>query len=138
MEEYLNQFIVIADQLALVSSPVDDEDLILLILNCLPDEYNALKTTVRARSGPISIEQLCSLFCFESIHVETSLKHMHAVEAPGLFAYNTHRGNFSNRGGHRGNYRGRGNFRGRDGGRFRGGPAQQSGYSQRGNSFSTF
>ena len=47
MEDYLNHFKVIADQLALVSSPVEDEDLILLILNGLPDEYNALKTTVR-------------------------------------------------------------------------------------------
>ncbi|THF98921.1 hypothetical protein TEA_022128 [Camellia sinensis var. sinensis] len=74
----------------LVSSLVDDDDLILLILNGLPDEYNALKTTVHARLDPISMDQLCSLLCSESIHVEASLKHMQAAEAPDLFAYNTH------------------------------------------------
>ena len=60
MEEYLNQFKILFDQFALASSPVDDEDLVLLILNGLPEEYNAAKTAIHTRSYLISIDQLCS------------------------------------------------------------------------------
>ena len=46
IEEYLRQIKEISDQLSLAASSVDDEDLILQILNGLPDEYNAFKTTI--------------------------------------------------------------------------------------------
>ena len=49
MEESLNQFQVLSDQLALASSPIDDEDLVMLILNGLPEEYNATNTAIRTR-----------------------------------------------------------------------------------------
>lgn len=91
MEEYLGQIKIISDQLSLVSSPIDDEDLKLLILNGLPDEYNALKTTIRARSEPISVDSLCSLLCSESVHVETAAKQSHATDLP--FAYVGAKGN---------------------------------------------
>ncbi|XP_028056249.1 TMV resistance protein N-like [Camellia sinensis] len=55
IEEYLNQIKELADQLALASSPIDEEDLVLLTLNDFPDEFNALKTTIRAWIEPISI-----------------------------------------------------------------------------------
>ena len=108
MEDYLNQFKTISDQLALASAPVDDEDLVLLVLNGLPDEYNAFKTTIRARSDPISMEDLSSLLCSESIHIESSMKQTHTAEIP--YAYSVTRGNYKggNRGGHRVSFRGRG------------------------------
>ena len=128
MEEYLNQFKILSDQLALASSPINDEDLVLLILNGLSEEYNAAKATIRTRSDIISFDQLCSLLCSESIHVESSLKHAHASDLPGSIAYTAHRGNHSNREGSRGYYRDRGSFRGRDEDR----PREQMSHYQRG------
>ena len=114
MEEYLNQFKLISDQLALASSPNDDEDLVLLILNGLPKEYNALKTTIRARSKLISLDQLSALLSSESIRVESTLKHTHASKIPGSLPYTAQRSNYSHRGGPRGCNRGRGAFKGRE------------------------
>ncbi|XP_028121922.1 uncharacterized protein LOC114319121 [Camellia sinensis] len=90
MEDFLSQFKAISDEHFLASSPVNDEDLILLILNGLPDEHNAFKTTIRARSAPISLEQLSALLYSESIHVESSLTHTQTTEIP--FAYSATQG----------------------------------------------
>lgn len=48
IEEYLHQIKDLADQLALASLPVDEEDLVLLSLNGLRNEFDALKTTIHA------------------------------------------------------------------------------------------
>ncbi|XP_028074887.1 uncharacterized protein LOC114277205 [Camellia sinensis] len=78
MEEYLNQFKVITDQLALVSSLVNDKDLILLILSGLPDECNALKTI----SLLLSICKLLKLQVFLlTTHIEAIFLIEEAIEA---------------------------------------------------------
>ena len=77
MEEYLSQIEDILHQLALASSWIEDEDLILLTLNGLPEEYDAFKTAIYAKSDVISMEELCALLCSESIHVENKIKHNH-------------------------------------------------------------
>lgn len=111
MDGYLTQIKSIVNQLALAASPVDAEDLVLLILNGLPDEYNAFKTSIKTKVGLISIEELFSLLNSDSIHVKSSSKQAHTLEIP--FAYHVSR--TSHRGGSKGNsYRGRG----RDEGRF--------------------
>lgn len=107
MEDYLGQVKTLSDQLTLVSSPIDDEDLVLIILNGLPDEYNAFKTTIRARAESISVDCLCSLLCSEAVHVESSAKHSGSADVP--FAYVSNRQNSSpfaksDRGGYRGGY----------------------------------
>ncbi|KAF5960844.1 hypothetical protein HYC85_002053 [Camellia sinensis] len=61
--------------LAMAALPVEDEDLVLLTLNGLPTEYNAFKTTIRARPESISLENLSSLLCSEEIHVESISKY---------------------------------------------------------------
>lgn len=71
MEDYLLQIKIISDQLALVSSPVEEEDLILIVLNGLPVEYNSLKTAIRARPESITMSDLSSLLCLEALHVES-------------------------------------------------------------------
>ncbi|CAL5350299.1 unnamed protein product [Camellia sinensis] len=70
MEVYLQEIKDLVDQLALACSPICDEDLILLVLNGLPEEYNALKTTIRAKSEVLTMDELCALLCYEAIHVE--------------------------------------------------------------------
>ncbi|CAL5415270.1 unnamed protein product [Camellia sinensis] len=107
MEDYLGQVKTLSDQLTLVSSPIDDEDLVLIILNGLPDEYSAFKTTIQARAKSISVDCLCSSLCSEAVHVKSSAKHSGSADVP--FAYVSNRQNSSPfaksvRGGYRGGY----------------------------------
>ena len=74
MEDYLAQIKSLADQLALAASPIEDEDLVLITLNGLPSEYNALKVAIRARSEAITMEDLASLLCSEALHIEADHK----------------------------------------------------------------
>jgi hypothetical protein len=50
------------------------EDFGLITLNGLPDEYNPLKTTIRARPEPITMEEFSSILCSEALHVEAEHK----------------------------------------------------------------
>ncbi|XP_028071092.1 uncharacterized protein LOC114273489 isoform X2 [Camellia sinensis] len=118
MDAYLTEFKTIADQLALACAPVDDEDIVLFILNGLPDEYNAFKTTICARSDSISPENLCSLLRSEEIHIESAHKHSHASEIPYAYAATTK--SFSHRGGSNGSSGFRGNSSLKGGRYFRG------------------
>ncbi|XP_028055712.1 uncharacterized protein LOC114259876 [Camellia sinensis] len=114
MEEYLSQIKIIADQLSLASSIIDDEDLVLLTLNGLLDEYDALKTTIRAKVEPINMEELSSFLCSESIHMENKTKF--ALSTDSTVAYSaTRHAKFSPSVSKRPNYRGRGAFRGKRG-----------------------
>ena len=90
MESYLQEIKDLVEQLALASSPGCDEDLILLVLNGLPEEYNAFKTTIRAKSEVLSMEELCSLLCSEAIHVENSHKHSTSDLTVAFSATNPH------------------------------------------------
>ncbi|GMP98213.1 hypothetical protein CsSME_00046184 [Camellia sinensis var. sinensis] len=74
MEDYLAQIKSLADQLALVASPIEDEDLVLITLNGLPFEYNALKVAIRARSEAITMEDLAFVLCSEALHIEADHK----------------------------------------------------------------
>ncbi|GMP42726.1 hypothetical protein CsSME_00012370 [Camellia sinensis var. sinensis] len=127
MTEYLTQIKEISDQLRLASSTIDDEDLVLLTLNGLPEEYDALKTTIRARVESITMDDLCSLLSSEEIHVENKAR---LVVSASPVAYATTKGSeisqssphyakshFTNPS----SYRGQGQFRGYRGGRNRGG-----------------
>ncbi|GMP89176.1 hypothetical protein CsSME_00040856 [Camellia sinensis var. sinensis] len=127
MDAYLTEFKTIADQLALACAPVDDEDIVLLILNGLPAEYNAFKTSIRTRSDSMSLATLSSLLCSEEIHIEAANKNSQASEIP--FAYTATTRSFSNRGGSNGSPRSyRGNFSNRGGSRyFRGSSSRRGG-----------
>ena len=61
MEDCLQKIRDIANELALASNPVDDEDLVLIALRGLPDEYDAFTITIRNRPSPILMEELTSL-----------------------------------------------------------------------------
>lgn len=74
MEDYLKQIKEIADQLAMASCPIQDEDLVFHILHGLPGAYDAFKTSIRTRSAPISVEELASLLCSEAIHIDSHSK----------------------------------------------------------------
>lgn len=122
MDEFLRQIQEIAEQLSLASAPIDDEDLVLITLNGLPDEFDAFKTTIRARSDSIMMQELCSLLCSEAIHVEAKAKKSVSSDLHVAFAsvkgdsqsppfargYSSNSSNFRGRSSFRGNFRGRG------------------------------
>lgn len=56
--EYSQKIKHMSDTLAAVSSPVDNEDLIIHTKNGLPQEYSSFKTAIRMRSSPISSKEL--------------------------------------------------------------------------------
>ncbi|XXG59573.1 hypothetical protein AAC387_Pa04g1633 [Persea americana] len=58
ISDYLHRIKHLSDSLAVVSSPVDADDLVLYTLNGLPVEYNSFKTSICTRSSAISIEEL--------------------------------------------------------------------------------
>ncbi|KAJ8636432.1 hypothetical protein MRB53_010699 [Persea americana] len=70
--DYLQKIKHIADSLAAVLCPVDEEDLIIHTLNGLPQEYAAFKTSIRTRSSPISLEELHVLLLCEELNIEES------------------------------------------------------------------
>ncbi|GMP86006.1 hypothetical protein CsSME_00038963 [Camellia sinensis var. sinensis] len=105
----------------------DDEDLVLLTLNGLPEEYDALKTTIHARVESISMDDVCSLLSSEEIHIENKAKSV-VHDSPVAYAATkgsenfqsypqASRSHFTTSQG----YRGRGQSRGYRGGRNRGG-----------------
>ncbi|KAG5541944.1 hypothetical protein RHGRI_021688 [Rhododendron griersonianum] len=64
----------IADQLAIASCPIQDEDLVFHILHGLPSSYDAFNTSIRTRSESITVDELTSLLCSESIHMNSHTK----------------------------------------------------------------
>lgn len=74
MEDYLKQIKEIADQLAIASCPIQDEDLVFHILHGLPSSYDAFNTSIRTRSESITVDELTSLLCSESIHMDSHTK----------------------------------------------------------------
>jgi hypothetical protein len=55
---YLQGIKAIADELALINSPLDDVDLVIHTLNGLGSEYREITTALRTRENPISFEDL--------------------------------------------------------------------------------
>jgi hypothetical protein len=68
--EYLTNVKAIADELAIINSPLDDIDLVIHTLNGLGTEYREITTAIRARENPISFENLHDLLT----DFETNLK----------------------------------------------------------------
>jgi len=68
--EYLTNVKAIADELAIINSPLDDIDLVIHTFNGLGTEYREITTAIRARENPISFENLHDLLT----NFETNLK----------------------------------------------------------------
>lgn len=58
ISDFLNEMRSIADELALVQSPIDEEDLMVHILTQLGDEYNSITAALKVRENPISYPEL--------------------------------------------------------------------------------
>lgn len=56
--EYLQIMKGIVDELALINTSIDEDDLVLHILNGLGPEFKEISTAIRARETPITFEEL--------------------------------------------------------------------------------
>lgn len=70
--EYAQKIKHISDTLAAISSPVDEEDLIIHTLNGLPQEFGPFKTSICTRSSSISLEEFQALLLCEELNLEQS------------------------------------------------------------------
>ncbi|GJU47083.1 hypothetical protein Tco_1204349 [Tanacetum coccineum] len=58
---YLNRAQEYADALATIGEPVKDKDLVMIVVSCLREEYNGLKTTITTRQSPTAFSELHAL-----------------------------------------------------------------------------
>ncbi|VFQ83622.1 unnamed protein product [Cuscuta campestris] len=58
MSDYLFYMQSIANELALVQSPVSEEDLVVHVLNQVGDEYDSITSAARVRAEPLSFKEL--------------------------------------------------------------------------------
>lgn len=70
VSEYLNNIKAIADELAIINSPVDDIDIVIHTLNGLGTEYREITTAIRTRENPISFENLHDLLTDFETHLK--------------------------------------------------------------------
>lgn len=61
ISEYLHSIKAIADELAIINSPLDDVDLVIHTLNGLGSEYREIATAIRTRENPVSFDDLYDL-----------------------------------------------------------------------------
>ncbi|PKU66732.1 Retrovirus-related Pol polyprotein from transposon TNT 1-94 [Dendrobium catenatum] len=69
MIQYLTAIKTLVDQIAAAGSTIESEDIIMYILNGLPQQYQAFKTTIRTMQSSLSLDNFYSLLISEEIHV---------------------------------------------------------------------
>lgn len=72
IEKYLQRVKSARDQLSSVGVAVPDEDVIIVILNGLPDEYSIVRTVVEGRETPITLRDLRSQLLATERRIEGS------------------------------------------------------------------
>ncbi|KAI0502404.1 hypothetical protein KFK09_017353 [Dendrobium nobile] len=69
MIQYLTAIKTLVDQIAAAGSTIESEDIIMYILNGLPQQYQAFKTTIRTMQSSLSLDNFYSLLISEEIHI---------------------------------------------------------------------
>ncbi|KAA8518236.1 hypothetical protein F0562_015710 [Nyssa sinensis] len=117
---YIQKIKQARDSLASVSVLIEDEDILIYVLNGLPQEYNAFKTSIRTRSEHITLEEVYAMLKIEEQTIESVHKQNHTSPFPGAMMASNYRPTFSSNRGYspfnsssRGRGRGRLNNRGR-------------------------
>lgn len=67
MAQYLTSIKTLVDNIATVGATIDSENIVLYTLNVLPPSYQAFKTAIRTKRGPLSLDELYSYLLTEEI-----------------------------------------------------------------------
>ncbi|KAA8539318.1 hypothetical protein F0562_026010 [Nyssa sinensis] len=114
IDSYIQKIKQARDSLAFVSVLIEDEDILIYVLNGLPQEYNAFKTSIRTKSKNITLEEVYAMLKIEEQTIESIHKQNNSPPFPGAMMATNYRPNFSsNRGYSPSNFSGRGRGRGR-------------------------
>ncbi|PKU87026.1 Retrovirus-related Pol polyprotein from transposon TNT 1-94 [Dendrobium catenatum] len=87
MTQYLTDIKSLVDQIAAAGATVDDEDIILYILNGLPQPYQSFKTAIRTMLVPISLDNLYSLLLSEEVNIASDTARAIAKQDPDTALY---------------------------------------------------
>ncbi|KAF5442310.1 hypothetical protein F2P56_034980, partial [Juglans regia] len=96
--EYLQQVKCTADELALVDSPLTNDDLTLYILNGLGSEFCDIAAPIRTRETPLTFEELHDLL----VSHETYLKRLETLQQSTIATANYHQKTVPQTSSHRG------------------------------------
>ncbi|XP_020705161.1 uncharacterized protein LOC110116056 [Dendrobium catenatum] len=77
----------ITPELFTAGSNIDSEDIVLYILNGLPPSYQAFKTAIRTKRGPLSLDELYSYLLTEEINLATETSRQHSTSDPNTALY---------------------------------------------------
>ncbi|KAA8538325.1 hypothetical protein F0562_027852 [Nyssa sinensis] len=117
---YIQKIKQARDGLASVSVLIEDEDILIYVLNGLPQEYNAFKTSITTRSENITLEEVYAMLKIEEQTIESVHKQNHTSPFPGAMMASNYRPTLSSNRGYspfnsssRGRRRGRLNNRGK-------------------------
>ncbi|PKU77959.1 Retrovirus-related Pol polyprotein from transposon TNT 1-94 [Dendrobium catenatum] len=67
MAQYLTSIKSLVDNISAAGATIDSEDIVLYTLNGLPPSYQAFKTAIRTKQGPLSLDELYSYLLTEEI-----------------------------------------------------------------------
>ncbi|KAA8523595.1 hypothetical protein F0562_010018 [Nyssa sinensis] len=71
IDSYIQKIKQARDSLASVSVLIEDEDILIYVLNGLPQEYNAFKTSIRTKSENITLEEVYAMLKIEEQTIES-------------------------------------------------------------------
>jgi histone deacetylase 1/2 len=81
IEKYLHKVKITRDKLIAAGVRIPDEDLVLLILNGLPEEYNTVRTVIEGRVDSISIQDLRDQLLATETRIEQSQNSLSTMAA---------------------------------------------------------
>ncbi|KAA8534445.1 hypothetical protein F0562_031962 [Nyssa sinensis] len=92
---YIQKIKQARDSLAFVSILIEDKDILIYVLNGLPQEYYAFKTSIRTRSEKITLKEVYAMLKIEEQTIESVHKQNHTSPFPGAMMASNYRPNFS-------------------------------------------
>ncbi|PRQ35723.1 putative RNA helicase transcription factor interactor and regulator CCHC(Zn) family [Rosa chinensis] len=98
IDKYLQRIKLARDQLSSVGVTLVDEDIVVVTLNGLPDEYAMIKTVIRAKDTPISLKDFRAQLLAAERDIESLLvphMSMSAMAAKGSFYRSNNSSHFS-------------------------------------------
>ncbi|CAL8085961.1 unnamed protein product [Prunus armeniaca] len=118
--DFVDQMTAVADSLALAGKPVDDDDLIDLILNGLGPAYESAVNSIQSRDPPMALDDVITFLLTAETRMAEYTPSMTSDSTTQVFYANrghdfSNRGSSFSRGGHRGGFSSsRGGFSGPD------------------------
>lgn len=134
ISDFLDKIHTVADSLALAGKPVDDDDIISIIMNNVGSAYESTVSSAQARDTPISYDTLVALLLSAEMRLKNQNTPSIEINPTAMYAPKSAQSNSRGRGymsNSRTNIRGRSRGRGYSGGGFSQGSASAASHHNR-------